>query len=343
MIFGDFLQISAKEIDIEIERFFNSWSKDVEHISGRLLPFVDALEDACSGGKRIRGALVKLGYEMLGGKSEEILKVASAVEIFQTAILSHDDIIDKSQMRRGKKSLYARLGGDHGGVSKAICLGDIGYFLAFRIIAESCFEEKQKSRVMRIFSKMTLETAVGELLDVELTGKDDGNNSFFEKEIVGVYEYKTAHYTITGPLMIGAVLGGASEEQVDTIRIFGRNLGIAFQIQDDINDIFSERKVLGKESGGDIREGKKTLLYWYAREHADENGREILKKCFGNSEISEEGIGKIAQVFEKSGALRYAKGQAEKYAVSAREVIGVISKDAFYRDMFLGMTEYFLR
>ena len=344
MLFKDFLQISAREIDFEIERFFNDWSNDVEQISSRLLPLVDVLGDACSGGKRIRGTLVKLGYEMMEAReTEEILKLAVAVEIFQTAILCHDDIIDKSPLRRGRQSLHFRLGGDHEGISKAIILGDIGYFLAFQLIAKSGFGTRQKSRVMGIFSKMMLETAVGELLDIELTGKEGEDSFFSKKEIISVCEYKTARYTITGPLMIGAVMGAAREEQVDAIKIFGQNLGIAFQIRDDINDIFYEKEGFGKEIGGDIKEGKQTLLYWYARQHADDEGREILKKYFGNSKIGKGDIGKVREVFEKSGALDYAKNQAEEYAARGREAIVGISKDASYRDMLLGMTEYFLK
>jgi geranylgeranyl diphosphate synthase type I len=346
MSFKDFLQISASEIDSELESFFADWGKDVEHISPRLLPFIDVLVDGCRGGKRIRGALVKLGYEMgqgkEGGVGQEILKVAAAVEIFQMAILCHDDIIDKSLLRRGKPSMYARLGGDYEGISKAICLGDIGYFLVFQIISKSGFPERQKNILMEVFSKMMLETTIGELLDFELTVKKEVDDVVDSQEVINVYKYKTAHYTISGPLLIGAVLGGLKEEQIRGINIFGHNLGIAFQIQDDINDIFLERDKLGKDPGGDIKEGKQTLLYLYAREHTDGEGKKILDKYFGKSELSDVEIGKVKDVFQTSGALEYAKKQVEEYAKSARGAIGGVSRDGVYREMLSEMTDYFL-
>jgi geranylgeranyl diphosphate synthase type I len=341
MFFKDFLQVSAREIDSELEEFFTNWSKDVEHIYSRLLPFVEILADGCRGGKRIRGALVKLGYEMcLNEARNDIIRAAVAMEVFQTAILCHDDIIDKSVLRRGKPSLYARLGGDHAGISKAICLGDIGYFLAVQIIAKSDFPENVKNRAMEIFSKMMLETAIGELLDVEIS---TSASQILLDDVVTVYKYKTAHYTITGPLMIGAVMGAAREEQLEAIKLFGQNVGIAFQIMDDINDIFSEKKRLGRDIGGDINEGKQTLLYLYAREHADDEGREILRKYFGNSEIGEAEVGKVREIFEGSGALEYAKDQVKEYAARGREAIAGVSKDSSYRALLFEMTEYFLK
>ncbi len=354
MHFKDFLKDSAKEIDKELELYFTKWSRDVEHISPRLLPYANALADACRGGKRIRGALVKLGYMMANGERmanrNEILKVAVAFEIFQAAILAHDDIIDKSLLRRGKPSLYSQLGGDHSGVSRAICLGDIGFFLAFQLIAASDFPDKSKNNALGFFSRMMLDTGIGELLDVEL-GQippnppliKGGNGGFLYDDVITVYKFKTAYYSISAPLMVGGVLGGLEDYKINAIRIFGQNLGIAFQIQDDINDIFSEEKLLGKELGGDIKEGKQTLLYIYAKEHANRKQRDLLKKYYGNSEIGLPELADIKEVFKKSGALEYASSEAERYAHKATESIPEITQNEKFRKMFFEMAEYFVK
>lgn len=345
MSFKDYLQITAKEIDRSIEDFFYKWSKEIEQISLRLMPGVSALGEACRGGKRIRGSLVKFGYEL--GKNEgqqnnsEILKIAMAYEIFQAAILAHDDIIDKSIFRRGVPSLYNKLGGDHLGISKAICLGDIGFFLVFNLIGKSSFSEKDKNQVLIIFSNAMLETGLGELLDVELS--QAGTASAAIQDIITVYTYKTAYYTISAPFLVGASLGGISERRMDAIRKFGQNLGIAFQIQDDINDMFNEEKKLGKEPGGDLKEGKQTLLYVTAKSLADIKQRKLLEKFYGNPEVSTGDIEVVKKVFEDSGALESALRDADMYVQKAKESIREISKKNSKQEMLLEMTEYFGR
>ncbi len=356
MHFREFLQNTAKEIDKELDNFFQKWTGDAGSKSLRLLPLSKALADACLGGKRIRGALVMLGYESVkqatlkgvdNRQNQDILKVVVAYEIFQAAILAHDDIIDKSLFRRGKPSLYARLGGDHAGESMAICLGDIGFFLAFQLIAESPFPEKEKNKALAIFSKTMLETGIGELLDVELSmdprvKPEDDNDGGAMSDIITVYKLKTAYYTITAPLLLGAVLGGLPDSSLSSIRIFGENLGIAFQIQDDINDIFSEKKQLGREQGGDIKEGKQTLLYMYAKEHANKKQEELLKKFYGNSAIGSAEIEVVKNVLVETGALEYVRAEAKGYSQKAKEFIPEITQDERFQKMFLEMTEYFI-
>ena len=240
MEFKNYLEKTAKEIDREIEKILKGWRDEVKNISPKLVPLLDLFIKSCQGGKRIRGVLVKLGYELIRSKEKKILKVAAAYEIFHAAILAHDDIIDQSPTRRDQPSLYKQfsamaeksfassalkaLGGDHYGISQAICLADAGFFLAIKIIAESKFEEQFKNQAVSLFSKTMVDTAIGQMLDI----------SHGERELVA--KYKTARYTIAGPLKIGAVLAGANGKLVKLLDNFGENLGIAFQIRDDILD-----------------------------------------------------------------------------------------------------------
>jgi geranylgeranyl diphosphate synthase type I len=347
MNFREYLQKNAKLIDLEIDNFFQEWSEEVGNISSRLLPLTNALADASRGGKRIRGSLVMLGYEMGLVSHNDILKVAVAYEIFQAAILAHDDIIDKSLLRRGEPSLYARLGGGHSGESLAICLGDIGFFLAFKLVASTGFPEKDKNKALIIFSKTMLETGIGELLDVELTTGEAkpayAKGSSEVKDIITVYKFKTAYYTITAPLLLGAVLGGLSDSSLSTIRIFGQNLGIAFQIQDDINDIFSDKKQLGKELGGDIKEGKQTLLYFYAKVHANRQQKKLFEKYYGNSTIEEREIEVVKTVLVETGALEYARTEAREYSQKAKESIPGITQNERFKEILVEMSEYFIK
>ena len=226
MDFRKYLDKTARELDREVEKILNQWLKEVEGIDRKLVPLASAFIQSCQGGKRIRGVLVKLGYELTGKKSKEILKIGAAYEIFHSAILAHDDIIDQSETRRGKPSLYKKLG-----ISKAITLGDLGFFLAIRVISESNFPAEYKNQATRLFAKTIVDTAVGQLLDIE-----KGNPIITAK-------LKTAHYTISGPLQLGAILAGMSptSPRLRRVKEFGENLGIAFQIKDDILDGQSNR------------------------------------------------------------------------------------------------------
>ena len=219
MEFKNYLAKTAREIEKEIEKILKGWRDEVKNTSPKLVPLLDLFIESCRGGKRIRGVLIKLGYELVRGKGKEILKVSAAYEIFHAAILAHDDIIDKSPTRRGQQSLYKSIGS-----SQAITLGDLGFFLATKIISESKFEDKKKNEALALFSKTMVETAIGQMLDI---ARED-------PELVA--KLKTAKYTIAAPLQIGAILAGVDEELVRVLGEFGENAGIAFQIQDDILD-----------------------------------------------------------------------------------------------------------
>ncbi len=226
MEFKEYLRKTARKLEEEVNRILKGELKEAEKIDKKLAPLLKAFIKSCQGGKRIRGALVKLGYDIVSSELEdkELLKVAASYEIVHAAILAHDDIIDQSLKRRGKPSLYQALGGNHYGISQAISLADYGFFLAFKIILKSHFSEESKIKVLKVFSQVMMNTTWGELLDLEDSAPDV------------VMRLKTACYTIAGPMQIGAILAGAEEKLLERLGRFGENLGIAFQIRDDILD-----------------------------------------------------------------------------------------------------------
>ncbi len=219
MDFEKFLKLEAKRIE-EVEqehlKIWYAWlSKKVPSLNSHARAFIAA----CKGGKKIRGALINLGYKIAGGNLKAILDIAASYEIFHTSILAHDDVIDKSPTRRGKPSLYKRVG-----VDQAITLADAGFFLATKIISEANFPDKEKNEVLALFSKTMLDTAIGQMLDI---AKGDA---------LTIMKLKTAQYTISAPLQLGALLAGADEKSIRKLGVFGESLGIAFQIRDDILD-----------------------------------------------------------------------------------------------------------
>lgn len=218
--FPDYLKIEAKKIDQVLDKYLDNKLKSISKISPKLIPLFKAFIEASQGGKRLRGTLVKLGFELAGKKpNPEIYQISSAFEIFQTSILAHDDIIDQSPTRRGRPSLYKAVGQD-----MAITLADLGFFLSINIISESKLDLKKKNKAINLFSKVVIDTTLGQMLDI---GHADP---------VTLAKLKTARYTISGPLQVGGVLVGADDKLIRILGEFGQNLGIAFQIRDDILD-----------------------------------------------------------------------------------------------------------
>lgn len=234
MDFKTYLNKNAQELNKEVGRILEEQLKEAEKTDKKLVPLLKAFVKSCQGGKRIRGTLVKLGYELANGKSKEIIKIGAAYEIMHTAILVHDDIIDKSNTRRDKPSLYQVFGGNHYGISQAISLGDYGFFLAFKVISEADFIPERKILALELFSKVMSDTALGEILDLENTDPLIVISGACTNYVV--MKLKTACYTVSGPLQLGAILGGADEKLAMVLGEFGETLGIAYQIRDDILD-----------------------------------------------------------------------------------------------------------
>lgn len=220
MDFESFLNSNAEKINQQLNQVLTEFLKDAEKTSTTLSPLVKELVNSCQGGKRIRGVLVNLGYEIARGQAnKEIFKIGAAFEILHTALLIHDDIIDESPTRRDIPSLYKTVG-----TNQAITLADSAFFLSLKIISESKFLDKNKNAGITEFSKIMVETAMGQMLDV--AGADS--------ELIA--KLKTARYSIAGPLKLGAILAGADSALIKTLDQFGENLGIAYQIRDDILD-----------------------------------------------------------------------------------------------------------
>lgn len=225
MDFEEFLKTEVKLVEETEQKYLQLWFSWISKKVPGLKPHAKAFILSCNGGKKIRGALINLGYQIAGEKSSlAILDVAAAYEIFHSSILIHDDIIDQSLDRRGIPSLYQAMGGNHYGVSQAITLADAGFFLALKIISEANFPDKEKNKALTFFSKTMLDTSLGQMLDID------------KKDPLTIMKLKTARYTISGPLILGAILTGAKEKVIKELGIFGENAGIAFQIRDDILD-----------------------------------------------------------------------------------------------------------
>ncbi len=239
------------------------------------------------GGKRIRPALVLLACDLFSDGVESALVPAIAIEIFHNFTLLHDDIMDKSAMRRGHPTVHIKYS-----ENVAILSGDVMSILASRLMNQSPGVVLHK--VQDIFTRTAMEVCEGQQYDMNF----EGLLTVAEDEYLKMIELKTA-VLIAASLKIGAILGGASEKDADDLYEFGRNLGMAFQLQDDLLDTYGEQEVIGKRLGTDIVDNKKTYLMIQALGQASTDQKEELKGWLTSKDFdSDEKISAIISIFD---------------------------------------------
>jgi len=240
------------------------------------------------GGKRIRPTLLLLACEAYGGNVQDALPAAAAVEMFHNFTLLHDDIMDNAEVRRGKPSVYAKWG-----ESVAILSGDAMMIYSYHLLQR--VPESKLSRIMEIFTPMALQVCEGQQYDMDF----ENCAKVSVVEYMRMIELKTS-VLLAGSAMIGAVLGDASVEECRKIYRYALELGLAFQLQDDLLDSYGTEEELGKKIGGDILEGKKTYLMLQAMSRATEEDRNILRNTYrDNSLTDDEKIARVKAVYDR--------------------------------------------
>lgn len=251
------------------------------------------------GGKRLRPVLLLITTEAFGGDIEEAMPAALAVEIFHNFTLLHDDIMDNADVRRGKPSVFAKWGGN-----VALLSGDAMLITAYKHLAR--VSPEVLPRVMTIFSDMALEVCEGQQYDMDFETME----GVLVEDYMQMIERKTSAL-LSGSAMIGATMAGASANDIRKIYRFATELGIAFQLQDDVLDSYGD-EALGKKIGGDILEGKQTFLMVQAMSRADEKEREVLRNTHRDSKLSnEEKIARVKALYDKLDVRHLAEQQIE--------------------------------
>jgi geranylgeranyl diphosphate synthase type II len=314
------------QVDAVLARLFSLARKRAEPLGAAYLSLWDSIEAATTGGKRFRPRMVFAAYESLGGTDREAAAyVGAAFELLHTSLCVHDDVIDRDFVRRGGPNVsgsyrdIATTAGiplptaEHRGMSVAIIAGDLALFNAFRLLDRSGVGGELRERLHEILDEAMFASAAGELLDVDFSLHLEPPSV---EEIVDMERLKTAVYSFETPLEAGAVLAGASDEAVRALADFGRNLGIAYQIVDDILGVFGDEVATGKSTIGDLREGKRTVIISYA---ATTPQWAQIQPLLGDPDLDEEGAALIRAALEQSGARRYAEALARDFANRAWE------------------------
>ncbi len=258
-----------------------------------------------NGGKRLRPYMVIRSCQILGGKSSTAMIAASAVEMVHNFTLVHDDIMDNDEMRHGVPTVHKKFG-----MPIAILAGDVLFSKAFQIISESKLSPNANTHLISRLAKACVDVCEGQLLDIKMA---DEKRIPTEREYITMIGKKTAALFDVSCAM-GAICATNKPKDISNLSGFGRNLGIAFQITDDLIGVMGDPKVTKKPVGNDLREGKKSLPILMAIKLAKGNEKKIILKAFGNSKISKKDLNKAVEVIRSLGIEEKVRNQALKYA-----------------------------
>jgi geranylgeranyl diphosphate synthase type I len=329
-----------EKVETRADRFLELKISEAEGISPEVHEFVRRLKRHALAGKMMRELGMILAYRAKGGNDEDgVIEASTALTMLQAYLLIHDDIMDSAETRRGNPSVWAefrslhqerfRSGHRRFGESVAIIAGDLFESWGVSILAGTHFPFHLRIRAILAYEHAVQMTGYGQYLDI-YTGECSTAD---EETVEKIHRYKTAIYTVDLPLRLGFILAGADEDELRDLWGFTLPLGIAFQMTDDIIDLYGDRKKLGKPLGGDIKEGKKTIMLLYALEHADRNELIFLKKCIGNKNITPEDINYIRGIIKRSGGYDYAKQKANAYFEESITALGRLNVSPEGREM----------
>ncbi len=310
-------QIAAQKIFSLIKTEMALVEAEFERQAASNIQVINYLGDylRASGGKRVRPALLLLSNFTVGGKAsdENVIRLATVMEMLHTATLVHDDIIDNADTRRSRASVNSRFGNQ-----SAVLMGDWLYMSAF----ETSLKERSLE-ILDILTRLTRKMTEGELIQLTTLGKTD----ISETEYFDILQRKTA-FLFSACCEIGAILGGAGKEQQFALKDYGMNLGTAFQLADDVLDFTADEEILGKASGADLLEGKLTLpLILLVKENP--SVKKDLEKVMNDGDYREIRRETILEKLENSGILEETRARAYSFAKHARKTLEILTKTEY--------------
>jgi len=279
-----------------------------------------------SGGKRLRPSMLLLAAEAAGGEALALAPAAVSIELVHNFTLIHDDIMDNADVRRGRPAVH-KIWGQSG----AILAGDTLYSKAFQVLGMTAASPERILGAMNMLSQTCTAICEGQWLDMEFESKD----RVTENEYMEMIEKKTG-VLYGASAGMGGLLAGASPEVVRALDEFGRLTGMGFQLQDDVIDLLTPEEVSGKRQGGDLIEGKKTLIMI----HAFSN--DIVVPVFGKKDASEEEIFRSISILEGSGSIEYARSRAEEMVVQGKRALDVLPPSPA-KETLLELADYMIR
>ena len=280
------------------------------------------------GGKRIRPLLMLLAYNLYKENVSDVLEPAVGIEVYHNYTLLHDDLMDHADKRRGKTTVY-KVWGDNA----AILSGDAMLVLAYQLMTKVSAEYIGK--VLDVFSQTALEICEGQQLDMEFENRKDVS----VEEYIEMIRLKTS-VLLAASLKIGATLGDASQSDIDNLYAFGVNLGLAFQLRDDLLDVYGDPAVFGKNIGGDILSNKKTYLLINALKCADRQQLDELNRWLdADSFDPQEKVRAVTDLYDQIGIKEMCEKKIEEYSLKALECLKQVNVTAVKKDTLVHLME----
>lgn len=322
-------------VDARLSSILREQQETLSSISTDGTLLVDAWTTLLSGGKRLRAAFAYWGFRAVDPSSaltpettQALFRIGASLELFQAAALFHDDVMDRSDTRRGNPTAHKSFESAHltgsfvgdatqYGISTAILLGDLSLVASeseFREASYS-FDEGNRLRAHKEFDQMRSTVTVGQFLDIHAqVAPWPQDLSATKTRAFDVIRTKTASYSVKHPLLAGAALAGATTEQMQKLELFATPVGIAYQLFDDLLGAFGDSAKTGKPTGDDLREGKRTVLVIEALERLEADDRSRLQDALGRAELSDSEVTSLLELISQSGAVEATQLMVENLA-----------------------------
>lgn len=312
-------------VQFELDRFIARQREVLAELGPAMVDLVDAVAALLRGGKRLRAAFLYWGYRAAGGAHHDpLVRAASAMEILQAAALVHDDVMDDSDLRRGRPAAHRQFAEQHEGHrwsgspeefgrAAAILAGDLALVWSDEALTHAGLDPVELGRARGVFDVMRTQLMGGQFLDIRESMRDWDALDHHERvqQCLTVIRYKSAKYSIEQPLLIGAAAAGADTGQLTALSAYGLALGEAFQLRDDVLGVFGDPSETGKPAGDDIREGKRTLLIAEALHTADEFDRGVIGRDLGEKSLDELGVHRMREILVRTGAVDRVEAQIQ--------------------------------
>ena len=267
------------------------------------------------GGKRIRPSLLLLSGKVLGYNGRGMIRLGAVVELVHTATLVHDDIIDGADTRRGRPSANTTWGNE-----KCVLAGDWLYMQAFHLALE-----ERNFKVLDLLIGLTQQMVEGELLQIQKLGRAVSEAEYYDL----IFRKTACLFSVS--MRLGSVLAGASEAEETRLATYGRTVGLAFQIVDDVLDLTATEEVLGKPVASDLREGKTTLPVIHALDHGTAADRVTIHRVLEDGGFTRTTREEVQEILHRNGSVEYAMAAADRYAEQARAALNPIEDSEFKR------------
>jgi len=308
-----------------LDTFLDEHQPRLRGVSEDLDVLLDVLRDLVVGGKRLRPAFCYWGWRGAGGADDEaIVTVATSFELLHACAIIHDDVMDASDLRRGRPSVHQQFASLHRGagwrgdsagfgVGAAILLGDLCLAWADEMFTASGLPAEALRRARPAYDDMRTELMAGQYLDLLEQARGVGS----VESAMRIVRYKSAKYTVERPLHVGGQLAGADTAVLDAYSAYGLPLGEAFQLRDDLLGVYGDPAQTGKPAGDDLREGKRTVLVAMALEQATVAQADVVKRLLGADDLDDAGVAALRQVIVDTGAVAAVEARIDELRQSA--------------------------